>query len=135
MASRRPSKRESLAEFASRCCPQDVDFQSDYERAVLDLRWCLYRKLGGTPEYRDLRLLARVGDWRNEADCTFAHWVTASGKLPCLRWERVPDGRIRFAGMLPRPPSEAPDSGPHNSAESLPFALRALFDAVRRSKV
>ena len=101
MSAPSPRRRESLAEFAGRCSRPDVDRQYEYERALLDLRWCLYRKLGGTPEYRDLRLLARVGDWRNEADCAFADCVATSGKLPRVRWERIPDGRILFAGLLP----------------------------------
>ena len=99
------SERESLMQSVSRCYRQDAHRQSDYERALLDLRWCIYRKLGGMPEYRDLRLLARVGDWRNEADCAFADRVVSSGRLPGVRWERIPDGRIRFAGFLHPPRS------------------------------
>jgi hypothetical protein len=59
--------------------------------------------LGGTPEYRDLRVWARVGSWRNEADCAFADWLVASGRLPSVRWVPVPTGRIQFVASLPRP--------------------------------
>lgn len=120
MSAPSPRHRESLAEFANRRCRPDAYRQYEYERTLLDLRWCLYRKLGGTPEYRDLRLLARVGDWRNEADCAFADCVVASGMLPRVRWERIPDGRIRFAGLLPARRARAPDLTESSNAAKSP---------------
>ena len=93
---------DSLAEDATPTHRDVTELEYQRDRALLELSWYLCHRMGHRPEYRDIRLVARAGDWHHDIDRDFADLIVASDGLPTItRWERIPGGRVRFAGSEP----------------------------------